>query len=208
MPMQMVVPLHDIGAYIHNVLMKVYCSNIFPGHCQSNASRMLTAHRAHGYFLQCIVRTGGLLFPSRSRQFMLPLQSSLDNIQRHGIKLYKCCFQWKWIYMKNQNYFKNVKILLPFVLIRKRSKSSEESFVMGWVGSTDGGVVDPFWQLAQCKPFALSHYYSVSQLCPSYMLISISLNPSVEMKLPISDTKVESSPLPLIHQCGALKWGV
>lgn len=32
---------------------------------------------------------------------------------------------------------------------------SKESFIVGWwIGSSDGGLVDPFWQLAQPKPFA------------------------------------------------------
>lgn len=58
------------------------------------------------------------------------------------------------------------------------------------VSSSDAGMVEPIWHLAQPKPFALSqdvtgpecHYYLVSQLWPLYLPVSILVNPSGDLR--------------------------
>lgn len=180
----------------------VSLTNTFPGHCNSNASGTLTAHKAHRYVLQCIDGRGVFLF-----QF-----SSLSSL----VAVYENKTMWK--IKSTFKLWKSCCVL--YLTVRRRCESSEGSFIMGrWVSSSHAGMVDPIC-LAACSTQAFClvprcHRTTRVPLLfsrPAMAFISAYFNTGESIWGAewgfIIDTKVEARLLLLVCQQGALMWGV
>ena len=167
-------------------------THTFPGHCNSNASGMLTAHKAHGNVLQCIDGTGVFLFQLSSFGSLI-------------VAVYENKTMWKIKIL-----FKIWKSCCVLYLTVRRCESSEGFFIMGrWVSSSDAGMVDPVcWAACSTQAFCLvprCHRTTRVPLLfskPAMAFISAYFNTGesiwgAEWGL-IIDTKVESSPLLLV----------